>query len=58
MEQDLNTVGGRKMEGKCFVYEMEMKCVDANIHELNILKMIIENEICRRKQYDYVYQGA
>ena len=58
MEQDLNTVGGRKMEGKCFVYEMEMKCAEANIHELRILKMIIENEEARQKQYDYIYQGA
>ena len=53
MEQDLNTVGGRKMEGKCFVYEMEMRCAEANIHELRILKMIIENEEARRKAYDY-----
>ena len=58
MEQDLNTVGGVKMDGKCFVYEMEMKCAEANIHELRILKMIIENEIARRKQYDYIYKGA
>ena len=57
MEQDLNTVGGRKMEGKCFVYEMEMRCAEASSHELKILKLIIENELARRKSYEY-YQGA
>lgn len=46
------------MEAKRFVCEMEMRCAEANIHELRILKMIIENEIARRKQYDYIYKGA
>ena len=46
------------MEAKCFVCEMEMRCAEANIHELRILKMIIENEMARRKQYDYIYKGS
>jgi hypothetical protein len=43
---------------KAFLVEKELKCAEANSHELRILMMIIENELDRRKVYDYGYQGA